>query len=230
MDGAKKRLSALSRYNRLGAGFQIALRDLELRGAGNLLGTRQSGFIAGVGFDLYCQLLRQSINRLKGGHVAPLIRATLRLDCIVLGSGGQQALESRSAPSAQAEAEDPASIAEAFLPTDYIPETALRIHFYRQISLAESLEGMDELAEALADRFGPCPAPVSTLIAVTRLRCMAEQKGIQLIETRGAQLKMLRNSGKKDDYIQYQNRFPRLIAQKPLAKIEEICNYLINID
>ena len=79
-DRARERLAAVRQHNQLGAGFRIALRDLELRGAGHLLGARQSGHIAGVGFELYCQMLRESVRRLKGG--GPAVRAEVALDCI----------------------------------------------------------------------------------------------------------------------------------------------------
>jgi transcription-repair coupling factor (superfamily II helicase) len=75
-------------HNQPGAGFRIAMRDLELRGSGNLLGSEQSGHIAGVGFDLYCQLLRQSVARLKGNRAAAAIRAGVKLDFVTVGEGG----------------------------------------------------------------------------------------------------------------------------------------------
>ena len=225
LDDARKRLSSLRRYNKLGAGFQIALRDLELRGAGNLLGLKQSGFIVGVGFELYCQLLRQSVNRLKGKDPALPIRVTLRLDFIVMGSS---AITSQTQIQQDQQESWKNLLAEAFIPADYIPETRLRITFYRHLSLAEDVAAVDALAEELADRFGTCPTPVNILIAITRLRCLAEQKRIQLVETQGNKLKMLRASGKKDDYIQVRYRFPQLYQEKPFAKIKEICNYLIN--
>ena len=78
-------------HNQLGAGFRIAMRDLELRGAGNLLGSEQSGHIAGIGFELYCQLLKQSVARLKGEPGADRIRAEVKLDFITSGEGGRRA-------------------------------------------------------------------------------------------------------------------------------------------
>ncbi|MCC6415644.1 MAG: transcription-repair coupling factor, partial [Opitutaceae bacterium] len=87
LDVARQRLSAMRQHNQLGAGFRIAMRDLELRGAGNLLGAQQSGHIVGVGFELYCQLLRQSFSRLKGEKHAAAIRATVKLDFVFVGEG-----------------------------------------------------------------------------------------------------------------------------------------------
>src|SRR5581483_6041481 len=91
LDLARERLDALRAHNQLGAGFRIAMRDLELRGAGNLLGAEQSGHIVGVGFELYCQLLRQSVARLKGEKTAAAIRANVKLDFVFVGEGAGDA-------------------------------------------------------------------------------------------------------------------------------------------
>jgi len=91
LDLARQRLSAIRQHNQLGAGFRIAMRDLELRGAGNLLGAEQSGHIVGVGFELYCQLLRQSVARLKGEKQASLVRAGVKLDFVFVGEGAETA-------------------------------------------------------------------------------------------------------------------------------------------
>ncbi len=95
LDLARQRLAAVRQHNQLGAGFRIAMRDLELRGAGNLLGAEQSGHIVGVGFELYCQLLRQSVARLKGEKGAAAIRANLKLDFVYIGEGAPAASTNR---------------------------------------------------------------------------------------------------------------------------------------
>src|SRR5258708_32407573 len=87
----RERVNALRTHNQLGAGFRIAMRDLELRGAGNLLGAEQSGHIVGVGFELYCQLLRQSVARLRGEKTAAAIRASVKLDFVFVGEGDGRA-------------------------------------------------------------------------------------------------------------------------------------------
>ena len=126
IDQARKRLTAMRQYNQLGAGFRIAMRDLELRGAGNLLGPQQSGHIAGVGFELYCDLLRQSISRLKGEAPRTLVRATLRFDFVVIGQGGETSAyagETRDRFEALKEAElseHRTGQIEAFIPLSYI--------------------------------------------------------------------------------------------------------------
>ena len=86
---ARKRINAIKQYTTLGSGFKIAMRDLEIRGAGNLLGTEQSGHIAAVGFDLYCQLLKQSVSTLKGEKVKPRVTVEVNLDFLAVGTGNR---------------------------------------------------------------------------------------------------------------------------------------------
>ncbi|MGH7011921.1 MAG: DEAD/DEAH box helicase, partial [Caulobacteraceae bacterium] len=141
LDLARQRLAALRQHNPLGAGFRIAMRDLELRGAGNLLGAEQSGHIVGVGFELYCQLLRQSVARLKGEKAAALVRATVKLDFVFTGqsSGGAAADRGKkedgytAIKAAEADAEAaPVAPIQARIPGEYIAETRLRIDVYRR--------------------------------------------------------------------------------------------------
>ncbi len=213
LDPARKRLAALKQYRQLGAGYKIAMRDLELRGAGNLIGMRQSGHIAGVGFDLYCQLLRQSIARLKGERGAEIVRATLRLDFIIEGEKSELMQDDRMR-------------AQAFIPSSYIGEAELRIRFYRELAMCASPSDVDATAEAMRDRFGPAPATVLTLLELTRVRTLAEQAGVRLVETEGDVLRCTRASGRRDDYIKSGNRFPRLTARNAALRLREICSFL----
>jgi transcription-repair coupling factor (superfamily II helicase) len=96
LSDARKRISAIKQYSSLGSGFKIAMRDLEIRGAGNLLGSQQSGHITAVGFDLYCQLLKQSVSSLKGEKVKPRIEVQMRLDFLALNPGEESSLPSRN--------------------------------------------------------------------------------------------------------------------------------------
>ena len=228
LDQARKRLSAMRQYNQLGAGFRIAMRDLELRGAGNLLGHQQSGHIAGVGFDLYCQLLRQSIQRLKGDRAAARIRATVYLDFIRDGRReGGKSIDSGFQALVDAEIEqyriEPVS---ANIPSDYIPETRLRIDFYRQLAMAGSLEEATEISESLNDRFGKPPRPVQRLIAITRIRILAETAGIGNVETEGNRLKCRLSNTKKGEYIQLSGRFPRLTGKSADLRLREIEQFM----
>ena len=230
VDTARKRLAAMKHHNQLGAGFKIAMRDLELRGAGNLLGARQSGHIAGVGFELYCQLLRQSISRLKGTKGADLIRATVRLDFVVVGTGDESirgAADDGFAVLKAAELEEfQSSSIPAYIPAEYLAETRLRIDFYRRLALADNVDTVSDIREALIDRFGPFPQPVTALLLVTEIRCMAEKKRLLHVESEGNRLKCRRASGTRDDYIKSGNRFPRLTQRDPLKRLHEVRAFL----
>lgn len=229
LDLARKRLSAMRQHNQLGAGFRIAMRDLELRGAGNLLGHQQSGHIAGVGFDLYCQLLRQSIQRLKGEPASTRIRAQVALDFIQedikdaavrLKTGDFDALHEEEIAATRI---DPVP---ANLPDSYIAEARLRIDFYRQLAMADSLEGIRATEEALLDRFGKLPTPVRRLLAVTRIRVRAEMAGIRSVETEGNRLKCLVAKTGPREYIKLSGRFPRLTGNTADLRLRDIEQFL----
>ncbi|TAG33360.1 MAG: transcription-repair coupling factor [Verrucomicrobia bacterium] len=241
MDIARERLSALRTHNQLGAGFRIAMRDLELRGAGNLLGAQQSGHIVGVGFELYCQLLRQSVARLKGDNQAASIRASVKLDFVFVGEGSAPSNSVSSAASATsyqaikaaAEADAGAVIVskiQARLPVAYIGETRLRLDLYRRLALAGSAEALREIEAELTDRFGKIDEEVRALLQITAIRLAAERKGIVSVETEGSKLKLVRaGAGRRDDFVQLSGRFPRLTAARPLARLKEILVFLGNL-
>ena len=237
LEVARQRLTAMRQHNQLGAGFRIAMRDLELRGAGNLLGAEQSGHIVGVGFELYCQLLRQSVARLKGEKSAAAIRATVKLDFVFVG-------ESAAGPAAErgrhvdgytalkdAEREHAVEVdrIQARLPSAYIAETRLRIDFYRKLAMADSLPALKQIESDLRDRFGKFGEEVKALLLITEIRLRAEQKGIVSVETESSRLKCLRHSGRRDDWVQVGTRFPRLTTPKPLLRLREIISFLNNL-
>ncbi|MDQ8196219.1 transcription-repair coupling factor [Coraliomargarita sp. SDUM461004] len=232
VDQAQKRLNALKQHNQLGAGFRIAMRDLELRGAGNLLGSQQSGHIAGIGFELYCQLLKQSVARLKGEPGADRIRAEVKLDFITTGEGGSRARNTSGTLSFAAikDAEygnRKGGLIEAALPSAYIAEPRLRIDFYRRLALAEKHTEVQHIAEELADRFGPRPLATDALIAVSQVRVFAELAGVRRVETEGdrliCKLAIPRKSG---EFLKSGSRFPRLKAKDPLKRLAEIQRFL----
>ncbi|MEO6005322.1 MAG: transcription-repair coupling factor [Opitutus sp.] len=241
LEVARQRLTAMRQHNQLGAGFRIAMRDLELRGAGNLLGAEQSGHIVGVGFELYCQLLRQSVARLKGEKTAAAIRANVKIDFVFVGEGSNERPTGANARgrhtdgyTAIRDAEDHADGAvidriQARLPSTYIPETRLRIDFYRKLAMADTTAKLKEIEAALRDRFGKFGEEVRALLLVTEIRIRAEQKGILSVETESSRLKCLRNSGSRDDWVQVGTRFPRLTAAKPLLRLKEVISFLNNL-
>jgi transcription-repair coupling factor (superfamily II helicase) len=254
LEVARQRLTAMRQHNQLGAGFRIAMRDLELRGAGNLLGAEQSGHIVGVGFELYCQLLRQSVARLKGEKTAAAIRASVKLDFVFVGEGEGRArppgmTEANGSPNAStppslrgrhedgytalkdAENEHAIEVAkiQARIPSSYISETRLRIDFYRKLAMGDSLATLKQIESDLRDRFGKFGDDVRALLLITEIRIRAEQKGIVSVETESSRLKCLRHSGRRDDWVQVGTRFPRLTAPKPLLRLKEIILFLNNL-
>jgi transcription-repair coupling factor (superfamily II helicase) len=148
---AAKRLKAIEEYSHLGAGFKIAMRDLELRGAGNILGAEQSGHIAAVGYEMYCQLLEEATRELK--NEAKPIRPESHVDIGL----------------------------SAFIPKQYIPADRQRLDLYRRLTRCTSLEMLAELQKDMADAFGEPPRQVLLLLALTELRLLAGLFGIDSI-------------------------------------------------
>ncbi len=149
---AQQRLEAIQEATDLGAGFQLAMRDLEIRGAGNILGAEQSGHIAAVGFDLYARLLHAAVEETRTGQAEPEERP-VSLDLPVT----------------------------AFLPPSYVPDDPLRITLYRRIADLDTLPAVDEMARELTDRFGPVPQPVAGLLDLVRWKIRARGVGVEVI-------------------------------------------------
>lgn len=209
---ARKRINAIKEYTALGSGFKIAMKDLEIRGAGNLLGTKQSGHISQIGFELYCQLLRQSVDRLKGRKDAPRGETSFKADFIVF---------SETAYSR----EDPKLVLPAFLPASWLEETKVRITAYRELSEAATGKALDALEKSWRDRFGRIPPPAARLIEVTRIKALAASEGISSVEIQGQRLMLHRNG----DYILLEGRrFPRLQSASPQGKLSEAATMLQN--
>jgi transcription-repair coupling factor (superfamily II helicase) len=222
IETARKRIAAIKQYSSLGSGFKIAMRDLEIRGAGNILGPQQSGHIAAVGFDLYCQLLRESIARLKGEPVKKLPHVELQLDFLDLAVERVAADDGRSRARRKrrtwVEAVERRDLAPCYIPYDYISETPLRIEVYRKLAQAVSEEELKALRNELRDRFGTVPAPVNLLLEVATLRIAAAEAGIDLVESEDDKLKL----SQRGMYYQREGRFPRLSAKTGKARLNEI--------
>jgi transcription-repair coupling factor (superfamily II helicase) len=160
---AAQRLSALSDYTELGAGFKIAMRDLEIRGAGNLLGDEQSGHVAALGFELYMQMLDEAVNAAEdGGEGADEqeLVEPVRLDVNV----------------------------DAYIPADYIPYEQAKIEVHRRVAGAFEVADVERLREELEDRFGPVPEPLENLLALQRARIKFGQAGVRTVSFRGDRL------------------------------------------
>lgn len=164
---ARERLAALKRHGGLGGGFALAVRDLELRGAGNLLGSEQSGHIAAVGFTLYCQLLKRAVAMLKGEKPSDVVDVKLNLDFIVFS------------PSS----EDDGSVAA--LPYDYIEEDSQRMGFMKRLAEAGNARDVRSIKKELVDRYGRLPSAAQRLVKLSELRVVAAERGIGLIRASG---------------------------------------------
>ncbi|MBU6400902.1 MAG: transcription-repair coupling factor, partial [Verrucomicrobia bacterium] len=214
LSDARKRISAIRQYSSLGSGFKIAMRDLEIRGAGNLLGPEQSGHITAVGFELYCQLLKQSIGVLKGEKVRRRVEVTVHLDFLPVGPIEQGSGGSDDARTVQ----DAPSRPGAYIPMPYIPEARQRIEVYRKVAQAAEAPALRSLRVELRDRFGALPEPVEWLLKVAELRLLAGERGITALETKDDRLMLTRNG----EFITAGHRFPRLIRSSPAARLNEI--------
>jgi transcription-repair coupling factor (superfamily II helicase) len=229
---ARKRIQAIREYTALGSGFKIAMRDLEIRGAGNLLGTKQSGHIAAVGFDLYCKLLRQSVDRLKGRATPQRNETTLKLDCISLTETEYRRGSAFQAPSPKTQKSkiqypissivNPATIIPAYLSTDFIDDTKLRVHAYRELAECLTEKELDLLEKSWRDRYGRFPESVVHLFTLSRIKLRAAGKKISAIELKEQRLTLIRNN----QPILLENRHPRLKSTTPAEKLTETLQLL----
>jgi transcription-repair coupling factor (superfamily II helicase) len=168
---ARRRLDAIAEASDLGAGFRIAMRDLEIRGAGELLGARQHGNISAVGFDLYTRLLAQAIREIKGESVSSVLKDEATAYLNPLADGIQLNLP-----------------LPAYVPEDYLPEEKLRFRLYRRLAGISTLSGIDDMARELEDRFGDLPEPVANLLYQLRLKWLGMEAGVKSIITETGQI------------------------------------------
>jgi transcription-repair coupling factor (superfamily II helicase) len=148
-EDAEKRLRVIEEFDELGVGFKIALKDMEIRGAGNLLGPEQHGFILGLGFDLYLKLLEEAVGDLKGEPAAGPPEPRLLTDW------------------------------PAFLPDDYVADEHEKLDLYRRLAEARELAAVDDLTLEMMDRFGQLPPPAVALVELRRLRVMGGLAGLE---------------------------------------------------
>lgn len=155
-EDAERRLQVLEHHTELGSGYRVALKDLELRGAGNLLGPEQSGFVHAVGFDMYLRMLEETVRRMmQGGGTPKLVPADVSLDV------------------------------PAYLPDAFIPSADAKLDVYRRLSALTAAEGIEELRAEVRDRFGPLPPPAEAFFATATLRLVGGSLGIDGILLRG---------------------------------------------
>ncbi len=198
---AKRRTAAIRQYSQLGAGFKVAMRDLEIRGAGNLLGTEQSGHVMAIGFELYCQLLRQAVDQIRSGKIAHRRDVPVKIDFIALN---EARLEDRQLP--------------AYLPARFLREPALRIAAHRELAETGSETELDTLAARWRDWFGALPPEANNLLLFRRIQLAAAARQFRDIEVIGDQLRMRRGA----DFIMIGTRFPRLTEPDLRRRLEEV--------
>lgn len=157
---ADRRLAAIREFTEFGSGFRVAMRDLEIRGAGNLLGSEQSGFMASVGYDLYVKMIEETIREMRGDVAQGDVdtRVEIKVD--------------------------------AYLPQEYVSNDLLRVEMYKKIASIRSDENRDDLIEELIDRFGDPNRPVMNLIDIAQLRSLCSRLGIDYVQCKGDSLMM----------------------------------------
>ncbi len=186
---ALERLKAVAANNELGAGMQLAMKDLEIRGAGNLLGGEQSGHIAGVGFDLYIRLVGEAVADYRGETEEQVKEMKIEL---------------------------PVS---AHLPHDYVPGERLRLEAYRKLAAANTHEGIDEVRAELEDRYGELPQPVLNLLAVSRFRVAAREVGLTDVALQGNFIKFAPADLPESKTMRLQRMYPGAMVKPALDAV-----------
>ncbi len=218
---ARKRLKAMEEFSDLGSGFHIALRDLDIRGAGDLLGAEQSGFVTEIGYDMYHKILDEAVKELKEEHFSELFEEELAERRKIIVEDCQVDLE-----------------LDIRLPEQYLPNIAERLKFYRRIAGAETEEDLREIQRELIDRFGPMPASVLNLFDATRVRELAKRIGIERVVLKSETLRFYLVSDRSSafysselftKYIEYVQTYSARVRMKESPKylsmiFEEVTN------
>ncbi|MDD4098025.1 MAG: helicase-related protein, partial [Lentisphaeria bacterium] len=198
---ARQRLAAIRRYTHLGAGFKLALRDLEIRGAGNILGSEQSGHIAAVGFELYCQLLKDAVDGMEKRPAERPVPTDIYFDRL---SSALQAAPGKTAMC---------------LPAAYIGDEAARVDCYKRLSQIGKPSEVEVFANELRDRFGPLPTATAVLLEFARVRVMAQERQIIRLSVRERRLVMETRRGLWRDS---RNKIPELASLDGFEQLREV--------
>ncbi|MGO9079638.1 MAG: transcription-repair coupling factor [Streptosporangiaceae bacterium] len=184
---AHERLATVAQHTEMGAGMYVALKDLEIRGAGNLLGGEQSGHVAGVGFDLYVRMIGEAVREMRGD--GPAQRPEVRIELPV----------------------------DAHIPHDYVPGERLRLEAYTRIAAIDTDADITAVAEELTDRYGPMPQPVTSLLAVARLRARARRAGLTDITLQGSHIRFAPVELPESRQVRAQRLYPRTLYKPAVA-------------
>jgi transcription-repair coupling factor (superfamily II helicase) len=180
---AHERLATIAQHTEMGAGMYVALKDLEIRGAGNLLGGEQSGHIAGVGFDLYVRMIGEAVSELR--DAGPAERPEVRVELPV----------------------------NAHIPHEYVPGERLRLEAYTRIATIDSADDITAVNEELTDRYGPPPEPVLGLLAVARLRAQARRAGLTDITQQGTHIRFSPVELPDSRQVRVQRLYPKTVLK-----------------
>jgi transcription-repair coupling factor (superfamily II helicase) len=205
---ARRRINAIKQHSGLGAGFKIAMRDLEIRGAGNILGTAQSGHIINIGFDLYCQILQQAVEKLQGRRSRTRTDVMMRLDFVCTNEAEYVSSQPHLEP--------------AFIPADYMAQPQLRIQAYKKLAEATSRESLQKLGRDWRDRFGPLPAAIRNLLTLNEIKLAAARTKVVAIEVKDSKVMLTRGG----DYLLIGDRFPRLTSSEAENNLENLLSLL----
>jgi transcription-repair coupling factor (superfamily II helicase) len=186
---AHERLATIAQHSDLGGGMAIAMKDLEIRGAGNLLGGEQSGHIADVGFDLYVRLVGEAVNEFKGDGPAESTEMKIELPV------------------------------DAHLPYDYVPSERLRLEMYKRLAEVRSDEDVTALRDEMKDRYGEPTAPVESLLQVARLRARARQAGLTDVTVQSSYIRFAPVELPESGRIRLNRLYPRTVVKENVRTI-----------
>jgi transcription-repair coupling factor (superfamily II helicase) len=176
---AYKRLRTIFEATELGSGFGIAMKDLEIRGAGNLLGVKQSGHIAALGFELYCQLLAEAVEELKASSL------NLSLEGRGIGEG---AIRKSVITGEEKQSPGISLPLDAHIPEEYVPNLNTRLSLYHRLARMEHIEEAEDMTREFKDRFGPLPQPVDNLLYIMKIKILATRAKVNSVSTQGKQI------------------------------------------
>ncbi len=183
-EAARKRLRALQEFTQLGSGYQLATRDMEIRGVGNLLGAEQSGQMQAIGFDLYMEMLQEAIQEIQGQEIPQVEETQVDLNLT------------------------------AFIPADYIPDLEQKMDAYRAVASASSQKELNQIAADWCDRYGPLPSPVKQLLSIVELKQIAKSLGFSRIKSDGKQHVILETPMEEPAWKLLQENLPQHLRSR----------------